>query len=188
MRTRIRTRLYRRWGARTRGIADFLGERAYLNDCPRRLPDFYSARGLQSAGASQAYPNIGIVIVREPSVPGEKPLFWVGSSKRDLVAMPKAVVRHVGMALSAAQYGGKHPDAKSWKGLGSGVLEVVSNYRTNTFRAAYVVRFRRAVYVLHCFQKKSTSGRATVRPDVELLARRLKAAQADYEARYGQEH
>jgi phage-related protein len=48
-------------------------------------------------------------------LPGEKPLFWIGSSKRDLLAMPDPVVRQMGAALSVAQYDGKHPDAKPWK-------------------------------------------------------------------------
>ncbi len=123
--------------------------------------------------------------MRKRRVPGEKPLYWVSSSKRDLLAMPLAVVRHVGTALSAAQYGGKHPDAKPWKGQGPGVFEVVSDHRTDAYRAVYVVRFEKAVYVLHCFQKKSPSGRSTARTDVDLIERRLKAAQSDYEARYG---
>lgn len=102
------------------------------------------------------------------------------------MAMPEPVIRHIGTALSVAQYGGKHPDAKAWKGLGSGVFEVVSDFDTNTFRAAYVVRFERAVYVLHCFQKKSTRGVRTAKTDVDLIERRLKAAKAEYEAQYGQ--
>ena len=122
---------------------------------------------------------------RKPA-PGKKPLIWVGASKRDLQAMPEAVIRHLGSALGVAQSGGKHPDAKPWKGLGPGVFEVVSDFESNTFRAAYVVRFERAIYVLHCFQKKSPSGIRTARPDVELIERRLKAAQSDYKVRYGQ--
>jgi len=66
------------------------------------------------------------------------------------------------------------------------VFEVVSDFETNTYRAAYVVRFERAIYVLHCFQKKSPSGMRTARPDVELIERRLKAALNDYKVRYGQ--
>ena len=93
--------------------------------------------------------------MRRKLAPGEKPLFWIGSSKRDLLAMPDSVVRQMGAALSVAQYGGKHPDAKPWKGLGPGVFEVVSGFKTDTFRAGYVVRFEQAMYVLHCFQKKS---------------------------------
>jgi len=73
--------------------------------------------------------------MRRKLAPGEKPLFWIGSSKRDLLAMPNSVVRQMGAALSVAQYGGKHPDAKPWKGLGPGVFEVVSDFKTDTFRA-----------------------------------------------------
>src|ERR1700679_4357577 len=126
--------------------------------------------------------------MRWKMAPGEKPLYWVGASKRDLMAMPAAVIRHIGTAFSVAQYGGKHPDAKPWKGLGPGILEVVSDFDTNTFRAAYIVRFERAVYVLHCFPKKSTPGIRTAKTDVELIERRLKAARTDYEAKYGTVH
>ena len=124
--------------------------------------------------------------MRRRLAPGEKPLFWIGSSKRDLLAMPDSVVRQMGAALSVAQYGGKHPDAKPWKGLGPGVFEVVSDFKTDTFRAGYVVRFEQAIYVLHCFQKKSPSGARTAKTDVEMIERRLKMAKADYEVRYGQ--
>ena len=116
---------------------------------------------------------------------GEKPLFWVGASKGDLLTMPEPVIRHIGVALGVAQYGGKHPDAKAWKGQGPGLFEVVSDFDTNTFRAAYVVRFEKAIYVLHCFQKKSPSGVRTAKTDVKLIEQRLKAAKADYEVRCG---
>ena len=85
---------------------------------------------------------------------GEVPLYWVGSSKRDLLAFPEAVKDSIGTALSIAQFGGKHPAAKPWKGKGSGVLEVMENYDGDAYRAVYTVRFPRSVYVLHCFQKK----------------------------------
>ncbi len=123
--------------------------------------------------------------MRKKLPPGEKPLHWVASSKRDLLSMPEAVVRHIGSALGVAQYGGKHPDAKAWKGLGAGVFEVVSDFDTNTYRAAYVVRFEKAIYVLHCFQKKSPKGIKTAKADVDLMAQRLKSAAGDYEERYG---
>jgi phage-related protein len=92
----------------------------------------------------------------------------------------------MGAALSVAQYGGKHTDAKPWKGLGPGGIEVGSGYKTDTFRAGYVVRFEHALYVLHCFQKKSPSGTRAAKTDVELIERSLKAAETDYEARHGQ--
>lgn len=116
--------------------------------------------------------------------PGEKPLDWVGSAKRDLLQFPAVVQDAIGSALSAAQFGGKHPSAKPWKGLGSGVLEVVENFDCDTYRAVYTVRFEKVIYVLHAFQKKSPSGDKTSRIDIEIIGRRLKAAKEDYEARY----
>jgi phage-related protein len=116
---------------------------------------------------------------------GEQPWYWVGSANRDLLAFPEAVKNGIGTALSVAQFGGKHPAAKPWKGAGSGVLEVVEDYDGNTYRAVYTVRFRWAVYVLHCFQKKSRRGIQTPKPDVELVSQRLRLAREDHEKRYG---
>ena len=116
---------------------------------------------------------------------GEKPLDWVGPSKRDFMTFPEPVQDELGNALGLAQFGGKHPKAKPWKGQGAGVFEVVENHDGDTYRAVYTVRFREVVYVLHAFQKKSPSGIRTARTDIELIAQRLKIAQQDYEARYG---
>ncbi len=126
-------------------------------------------------------------MTRPRRVPGENPLFWTGSSKNDLLAFPEAVKDEIGTALSVAQFGGKHPHAKPWRGEGPGVFEVVEDHRVDTYRAAYTVRFEGAVYVLHAFQKKSPSGVKTARKDVELISRRFNEARADYEARYGKE-
>jgi phage-related protein len=125
-------------------------------------------------------------MTREFQASDEKPLFWIRSSLKDLQKFPAAVQEHVGYALSAAQFGGKHQAAKPWKGDGSGVFEVVEDYRGDTFRAVYTVRFEKAVYVLHAFQKKSTQGIATSQADRELIARRLKDAIADHKERYGE--
>ncbi len=73
-------------------------------------------------------------MARDRAVPGEKPLYWVGSAKKDLMTFPDAVQDHIGIALSVAQFGGKHPNAKPWKGEGAGVLEVVENHRGDTWR------------------------------------------------------
>ena len=118
-------------------------------------------------------------------VPGERPLFWVGSSKEDLLAFPEPVQDEIGTALSVAQFGGKHPSAKPWRGEGPRVFEVVEDHRGNAYRAVYTVRFEGAVYVLHAFQKKSTTGIRTSKRDVELIARRLNEASMDFEVRYG---
>jgi phage-related protein len=117
----------------------------------------------------------------------EKPLHWMGSSKRDLLEFPETVIDNIGYALAAVQFGGHPPSAKPWKGLGPSVSEIVEDDAAGTFRAVYTVRFRKAIYVLHAFQKKSPSGIRTARKDVDLIDERLKAAKQDYEARYGKE-
>src|SRR5258708_20873780 len=119
------------------------------------------------------------------SMPKDKPLHWVGSSKKDLLAFPSAVVDDFGYALSVVQHGGTPPSAKAWRGEGPGVFELIEEHRGDAFRAVYTVRFEQAVYVLHCFQKKSTSGVRTARQDVSLIHQRLRTAQTDYEVRYG---
>ena len=115
-----------------------------------------------------------------PRAEGEKELFWIGSSYRDLRAFPERVKDRIGTALGTAQFGGKHPAAKPWKGEGAGVLEIVEDYAGDTYRAVYTVRFPSAVYVLHAFQKKSPKGIKTAGTDVALVHRRLTAARAHY--------
>ena len=107
-----------------------------------------------------------------------KPLEWVASSKKDLLSMPAEVVDVFGYALHLAQHGGKHPQAKPLRGFGSaGILEVVEDDDGSTYRAVYTVRFGNAVYVLHCFQKKSHKGIETPKQDIDLIRDRLNLAQ-----------
>ena len=127
------------------------------------------------------------MVMRRFLAANEKPLLWVGSSKRDLLAFPSRAIGEIGWALAAAQFGGRHPAAKPWKGVGPRVLEFVEDFDGNTYRAVYTIRFELAIYVLHCFQKKSPTGIKTARMDIELVRKRLAAAEADYEARYGQD-
>ena len=98
-------------------------------------------------------------MTRPKRVPGEKPLFWTGSSKEDLLAFPEAVIDEIGTALSVAQFGGKHPSAKPWRGEGPSVFlkwsKIIVQIPIERFTRS---RFGRAVYVLHTFQKKSPSG------------------------------
>ena len=116
---------------------------------------------------------------------GEKSLIWIAGSLSDLHAFPKEVQRRIGAALSLAQFGGKHPSAKPWKGTGPGVFEIVDDFRSDAYRAVYTVRFADVVCVLHAFQKKSPSGIRTSRKDVELVAQRLKQVQREYGESYG---
>ena len=109
----------------------------------------------------------------------EKPLEWISSSHKDLMALPAEVRRFFGYALSLAQAGDQHDAAKVLKGFGSaGVLEVVEDDRSGTYRAVYTVKFKEAVFVLHCFQKKSKSGIATPKEDIAIIRARLKVVEA----------
>src|SRR5689334_12045591 len=114
----------------------------------------------------------------------ERPLDWIGSSRRDYARFPAEVQDLMGYALSTAQFGAMHGSAKPWKGQGPGVFELVEQFDGNAYRAVYTVRFAEVVYVLHAFQKKSPSGTKTAQIDVELVADRLKQAREDYERYY----
>jgi phage-related protein len=108
----------------------------------------------------------------------ERPIVWVGSSRRDLRAFPREVRRDIGQSLYAAQQGEPDPSAKPLKGFGGGsVVEVVARHRGGTWRAVYTVRFAEAVYVLHAFQKKSKRGIATPKNEIDLIRRRLAEAE-----------
>lgn len=107
-----------------------------------------------------------------------RPLFWEGSSKKDFKEFPVPVQKDMGVALFVVQLGRTPESAKSWKGLGSGVYELVEDHRGDTFRAVYTVRVADAIHVLHAFQKKSKSGISTPQPDVDLIEKRLKAVLA----------
>jgi phage-related protein len=108
----------------------------------------------------------------------EKPLEWIGSSHKDLMALPTEVRQFFGYALSLAQSGDQHDAAKVLKGFGgAGVIEVVENDAGGTYRAVYTVKFKEAVFVLHCFQKKSKQGIATPKADMDIIHARLKIAQ-----------
>jgi phage-related protein len=106
----------------------------------------------------------------------------MGASKADLKTFPAEVKDVMGYALDFAQQGKKHPDAKPLKGFGgAGVLEIADDYDGDTYRAVYTVKFAEAVYVLHCFQKKSKQGIATPKQDIDLIGRRLKRAREHYD-------
>lgn len=107
-----------------------------------------------------------------------KLLYWEGSSKKDFKQFPVSVQKDMGVALFVVQLGRTPESAKPWKGLGSGVYELVEDHLSGTYRAVYTVRVGDAVHVLHAFQKKSRSGIATPQPDVELIEKRLKAVLA----------
>ena len=117
-----------------------------------------------------------------------KPLDFIGSSREDLREFPDEVKQDIGYALFEAQKGQKSESVKPLKGfVGAGVLEIIERFDGDTYRAVYTVKFREVVYVLQCFQKKSKSGIKTPQQDIDLIARRLKAAEEDYKAHYQRE-
>ena len=112
-----------------------------------------------------------------------KPLKWVGSAKRDLDAMTADVKDVFGHAIDLAQAGGKRQDAKVRPASVRPACRMwFENFRGDTHRAVYTVKFAGWVYVLHYFQKKSKSGIKTPKEDMDLIHARLKAAKQDFAA------
>jgi phage-related protein len=108
----------------------------------------------------------------------ERALFWIGSSRKDMRELPDTVRRAFGVSLYAVQCGEAPPNTKMLKGF-SGVLELKENDARGTYRTVYAVKLSDDVYVLHVFQKKSKSGIATPKPDMDVIRLRLKLAEAD---------
>ena len=114
-----------------------------------------------------------------------KRLDFIGASRDDLKAFPDEVRQQIGYALFKVQLGGKPVEAKPLKGFGgAGVLEIIENYFSDTYRAVYTVKFAKAVYVLHCFQKKSKHGIETPKYEIDLIKQRLKEAEECYKLYY----
>ena len=110
-----------------------------------------------------------------------KSVRWIGSTQKDLRSFPSAVRLDIGHALYAAQKGETDPAAKPMRGFGGhAVMEIVAPFDGNTWRAVYTVRFRDVIYVLHAFQKKSKSGIATPKAEIDLIHHRLHVAEHHY--------
>jgi phage-related protein len=108
------------------------------------------------------------------------PLTWVGSSRAELQACPPEIQDVVGLALLQAQYGGVPPAAKRLRGDLGGLLEIVADAASGTYRTVYTAKFAGRLYVLHVFQKKSTRGIATPKHEVDLIKQRLRWARAHH--------
>ena len=114
-----------------------------------------------------------------------KRLDFIVSSREDLKAFPEEVKDNIGYALFEAQKGIKSAAAKPLKGFcGAGVLEIVEDFSGDTYRAVYTVNFKKVIYVLHCFMKKSKHGIKTPLQHLALIKRRLKIAEQDYKLNY----
>ena len=104
----------------------------------------------------------------------------MGDSRKRLREFPQAVRFEIGQALYQAELGEYHPSARAMQGLNA--VEIVSDYRGNTYRGVYTTRFRGFIYVLHCFEKKSKVGIKTPKRDVELICRRMAEAEMHFRA------
>src|ERR1700693_4035274 len=121
-----------------------------------------------------------LMIITSPAI---KPVIWIGSARADLRAFPEEVKDSVGFTLYVAQRGGKHSDTKPLKGFGgAGVLEIIEDLDGETYRVVYTVRLAGRIYVLHSFQKKSKSGIATAKAEINLIKSRLKRAEEQHRA------
>jgi len=113
-----------------------------------------------------------------------RPVVWIGSSRRDLKTFPEKVQANIGYALYAAQCGEEYASVKALKGFGArSVLEIVAPHDGDTYRAVYTVRFKDVIYVLHAFQKKSKTGIATPKHEIDLVRRRLADAERHHQKR-----
>lgn len=108
-----------------------------------------------------------------------KQLIWLGDSRSSVKFFPAGVRDDIGYALYAAQIGEISPKAKPLHGLGSGVMEIVANDASGTYRTVYAVAIGDCVYVLHAFQKKSKTGIATPKSEIDLVRQRLKQLRSE---------
>ncbi|MEZ2301568.1 MAG: type II toxin-antitoxin system RelE/ParE family toxin [Microcoleus sp.] len=105
-----------------------------------------------------------------------RPLVWMGDSRKNIREFPEEVQKVVGYALQLVQAGETPLSAKPFKGVESGVYEIVKRYDTDTYRAVYAVKIGETIYVLHAFQKKSKQGIKTPQADVDLIKKRYQNA------------
>jgi phage-related protein len=112
----------------------------------------------------------------EQETPVPRPLVWLGNSKRNIQGFPQGAQKIIGDELQLIQFGGMPKDAKPFKGVGSGVIEIALRYEGDAYRTVVAVQLGEKIYVLHAFQKKSKKGSTTPKQDVALIEQRYKQA------------
>lgn len=110
------------------------------------------------------------------NMPILRSVIWLGNSKRNILEFPKEVQKLIGDELQLIQLGGMPKDAKPFKGVGSGVIEIALKYDKEAYRCVQAVQLGQKIYVLHAFQKKSKKGIATPQKEVEIIKQRYKEA------------
>lgn len=110
-----------------------------------------------------------------PTIP--RPVVWLGSSKRNIRDFPKGAQKLLGDELQLVQFGGMPKRAKSFKGVGSGVLEIALRYASDAYRVVLALQIGKRIYILHSFQKKSKRGIETPKREIDLIKQRYAEAQ-----------
>ena len=112
----------------------------------------------------------------EQEAPRLRPLVWMGNSRRNIQAFPEGAQKLIGDELQLIQFGGMPRNAKPFKGVGSGIIEIALRYEGDAYRTVVAVQLGERIYVLHAFQKKSKKGIATPKQDVDLIKQRYAEA------------
>ena len=100
-----------------------------------------------------------------------KPVIFRGNSLRDFRTFPDDALREAGHQLDQVQRGSDPDDWKTMNTIGTGVREIRIREASGAFRVIFLAKFSEAVYVLHCFQKKTQK---TGKPDIDLAAQRYR--------------
>jgi phage-related protein len=126
--------------------------------------------------ASQARPKLRKFdkSVKTTAMRNTRPISWIKAARKDFLEFPDAARKDAQRALTVAAEGGMAGIAKPMHGLGSGVFEIALRHRGDAYRVVYAVQIAEALWVIHAFQKKSTSGIKTARADIDLVVDRLK--------------
>jgi len=103
-----------------------------------------------------------------------RPIGWIKAARKMFDTFPETVKDRAAAALTVAVEGGKADIAKPLKGMGPGVFQIAIRYRTNAWRVIYVTELAGRLWVLHAFQKKSKMGIRTPKPEIDLIAARLR--------------
>ncbi len=109
-------------------------------------------------------------------LPKPRPIVWLGNSKKNILEFPEEVKKLIGDELQFIQFGGMPRDAKPFKNVGSGVIEIAIKYDKEAYRCVQAVQLGECIYILHAFQKKAKKGISTPQKDIDMIKKRYKKA------------
>lgn len=109
-------------------------------------------------------------------VPVIRPLIWLGNTRKNIQSFPEEVKKLIGDELQIIQFGGMPKNAKPFKGVGSGIIEIAIRHDKDAYRCVQALQLDQNIYILHAFQKKSKKGIKTPKKDVDLIKKRYQEA------------